>query len=105
MNSPLSIYKQVAKDFKITSDKNVPLVGQLNFAREQADQMKHIANRLLFDITTTRIHLEEAKDPASQSAYRNKAATFENDLRQTSDSLDKTLTLIKEFEAELGQEA
>lgn len=103
MPSPLFLYKQVAKDFKISDEKNVAPVARMNFAKEQADQMKHIANRLIFDIVTTRLHQEEAKDEASKAAYQQKAAQYENDLRQTSDSLDKTLALIKEFEVDLGQ--
>lgn len=105
MQSPLSIYNQVAEEFKITDEKNVAPIARLNFAREQADQMRHIANRLIFDITTTRLHAADVKDEQTKAAYAQKGSKYENDLRQTSDSLDKTLALVKEFEAELGQEA
>lgn len=105
MQSPLSIYRQVAEEFRITDEKNVAHVARLNFAREQADQMRHVANRLIFDVMTTRLHETEAKDEQTKAAYAQKGAMYENDLRQTSDSLDKVIALIKDFEAELGQEA
>lgn len=105
MTSPLAIYNQVAEEFKITDEMNVALVSRRNFAKEQAEQMQHIVNRLLFDISMTRIHGESAGDVATKAAYSQKAAQYENDLRQTRDSLEVALALAADFDKELNPEA
>lgn len=101
MKSPLKTYNDVAASFNITDDINVAPLVRRNFAQEQAYQMQQIVNRLLFDIATTRIHLDEAKDDATKAAYQQKGATYENDLRQTRDSLVIALKLADELSAEL----
>lgn len=101
MKSPLTIYNETAKEFGITADKNVNIRQKVAFAEEQAAQMRQIANRLLFDIATTKFHLEEAKDRATKNAYQQKANQYENDLSQTSDSLTVVLQLVEELNNEL----
>lgn len=98
MSTPLTTYKEVAKKFGITDEHNMSDVGKLAFAREQAQQMQHITNRLLFDITTTRVHLESAKDENTKAAYTQKANEYERDLRQSKSALDVALELVKELE-------
>ena len=101
MKSPLSVYKEVSKEFGVTDDKNVAQVGKLSFAREQAEQMKHIVNRLVYDIVTTRIHIEDAKDDTTKHALKSKCSQYENDLRQTVGALDVANKLVKELESEV----
>lgn len=96
--TPLAKYDELAKQFKITEDKNVPIEQRLMFAREQAVQMKQIANRLLFDLTASHMHLNAAKDDTTKAAYQAKINEYERDLRQTSGGLDPILTLIQELE-------
>ena len=104
MKSPLATYKQNATKFGITAEHNVEDVAKLTFAREQAQQMQHLINRLLFDLATTAIHLEDAKDENTKAAYRQKTSDYERDLRQTKSALDIALELVKELEDAVGSE-
>jgi len=102
--TPLSVYKDAASKHNITEELNAPLVAQLNFAREQAGQMKTIVHRLLQDITITQVRLASAKDENTISAYKTKVDEYERDLRQTRDGLIVTNDLVKDLEAELQEE-
>jgi hypothetical protein len=98
MASPLETYNKVATDLNISDDLNIPVVARLGFAREQASQMKQIVNRLVFDLTMTKLRQAEAKDEDTVAAYGNKVAEYERDLRQTRDGLISANTLVKELE-------
>lgn len=104
MPTPLEIYKSVAKEFGVTNDKNVLAEAKLSFAREQSIQMKQIVNRLIFDITQSKVLEDSAKDDNTRSAYEGKRRSYENDLRQTVASLSTTLELVKELEDEVAED-
>lgn len=103
MKSPLTTYKEQAKEFNITEDKQIPGVAKLNFARTQVQEQQQIINRLLVDLTMTLIQAESAKDDNTKSAYEGKATGYRNDLRQLTASLDIVSALVKELEKEVGQ--
>lgn len=103
MPTPLEIYKEVAKEFGAIGELNAAPVSQLAFAREQADQMQHIVNRLIFDVTQSKILEGNAKDDSTKSAYEGKRRQYENDLRQTVASLTNTIELVKELEKEVSE--
>lgn len=103
MASPLQTYKEVAKQFGATGELNAAPIAQLAFAREQADQMQHIVNRLVFDITQSKLHEANAKDENTASAYEGKRRQYEGDLRQTVASLKLTQELVKELEKEVTE--
>lgn len=104
MPTPLKIYKSVAKEFGVTDDKNVAPEARLGFAREQSIQMKQIVNRLVFDITQSKVLEDNAKDDNTRSAYEGKRRQYENDLRQTVASLSTTLELVKELQDEVAED-
>ncbi len=105
MKSPLKKYREVASKFGISAEYNLEVVGMLSFAREQAIQMQHIVNRLLFDITTSYLRMEDSKDDSTKAAYLKKANEYESDLRQTKAALDVALPFIKELEDLVEAEA
>lgn len=104
MKSPLATYKQIAKNYNITDDKNAPVAARLHFAREQQNQMQQIINRLLFDLATTTIRKDNAKDEETKTAYQDLISKYAKDLRQTRDGVEVTNELVKELEAELQPE-
>jgi len=95
----LERYNQIADKHKITEELNVPPVARLGFVREQANQMKQIVNRLVFDLTMTAVRMDEAKDEDTKAAYLNKVSEYERDLRQTRDGLVSANELVSELEA------
>lgn len=97
--SPLTIYKEAAKSFGLTEDQLVPDVAKLSFVRTQEAEQKTIINRLLVDLTMSRIHQAEAKDDATKSAYEGKARGYENDIRQLVASLNVAQQLVEELES------
>lgn len=106
MKSPLSLYNETAKQFGITDEKQVHLRQKQSFATTQVDEMKAVANRLLFDIASTKCHMDTAKDDNTKAAYEGKLRGYENDLRQMSASLDYALALDKELaEIKVDQES
>lgn len=105
MKSPLTVYKEVAKEFGITDEKNIPDVAKLGHAREQAQQQQMIINRLIMDIAVTRVALEAAKDEMTKGALRKKENEYTGDLRQLSASVETHIALTKELEDEVGKEA
>lgn len=108
MKSPLAIYVETAKQFNITADKQVHIRQKLAFAEAQVQEMQMVANRLLFDVVTTKLHLEDAKDDNTKAAYEGKLRGYENDLRQMSQNLDTALIIYKELNDEFkksGEEA
>lgn len=94
----LERYNQIADKHKITEELNVPAIARLGFAREQANQMKQIVNRLVFDLTMTNVRMDEAKDEDTKAAYLNKISEYERDLRQTRDGLVSANELVSELE-------
>lgn len=102
--TPLAKYEELAEQFNITGDKRVGTDAALVWVRAQSGEMKAIANRLLVDLTTSHMHLNSAKDDTTKAAYVSKINTYENDLRQTSLSLDAVLALESELEDKLEAE-
>lgn len=100
MSTALSVYKKILKEFEITDELNVQSINKLLYLREQRDQQRAVINRLLFDLATTRIHQQTAKDPTTSDAYRKKYDDYTSDLRQLTTSLKINLELIDELEAE-----
>ncbi len=104
MTSPVSQYDKVAKEFNVVGDKCVPTEVKLRFAREQATEQASICNRLIFDIVTTNIYLDAAKDDTTMAAYAQKLAGYQNDLRQMSASLGISLSFVDDYEDLLNTE-
>lgn len=104
MKSPLTVYKEVAKEFGVTADKNVEDVAKLTFARSQAQEQQHIINRLLFDIAMARIRMADAKDSTTIAAHQRKSNEFEADLRQLVVTVGLSLAMVKELEDAVGKE-
>lgn len=100
----LDLYNKIAKEQGITEDLNVSDIAKLSFVREQANQMKQIVNRLVFDLTMTQARLDEAKDENTIAAYKQKINQYEGDLRQTRDGLKSANELVKDLENALGNE-
>jgi hypothetical protein len=100
LKSPLAIFNETATQFSITPDKQVHIRQKLAFAEAQKQEMQAVANRLLFDIVTTKLALETAKDENTEAAYKNKLSQYENDLRQMSKSLDFAMAIEKELSDE-----
>jgi hypothetical protein len=100
MQSPLSIYKKVAKEFGVTSETDAPSVGKMSYMQDQVAQQKAILNRLLFDAATAIYHQNEAKDPTTKDAHRKKADDYRNDIRQILSALKLNLVLIDELRKE-----
>jgi hypothetical protein len=106
--SPLTIYNEVAKSFKITAEKQVHIRQKLAYAEAQVQEMQAVTNRLLFDVVTSKLHLETAKDDNTKAAYEGKLRGYENDLRQMSANLDYAILIHKELNEEFkksGEEA
>lgn len=99
--SPREKYNSIAKEMGVTEDKNVPAIAQLSFAREQANQMKLLVNRFLFDITIAKTKVEKSKDRDTKSAAENKVREYEAQLAQTLDGLTVANELVKELEKEV----
>lgn len=100
MKSPIAVYKQVIKEVGVEDSENVSPVGKLTYIQEQVGQQKAILNRLLFDLTTSTLHQDEAKDDMTKDAHRKKADDYKNDIRQIHSSLKINLTLIEELRKE-----
>lgn len=92
-------YNKEAEEFGITEELNVKPLKQLAFAREQSEQMKQIVNRLLFDLTMTKVRMAGTKDEDSKAAYNAKVTEYSQQLRQTRDGLKTALQLVKELES------
>ncbi len=97
---PLAKYKEVVKEFGIPDEHNVSPVGKMTYIQEQVGQQKAILNRLLFDLTVSEVHKEQAKDKMSQDAHRKKADEYRNDLYQIHAALKINIQLIDELRAE-----
>ena len=97
----LSIYDSNVKKYGVKENMNVPRVAMLTFAREQQQQMQHIVNRYLFDLTVSEINENNAKDDNTKEAYRQKAAEYAATVKQTVKSLEIVNELVKELEDEL----
>jgi hypothetical protein len=107
LTSPLAIYNETAEQFGITAAKQVNIRQKLAFAEAQAQEQMAIINRLLFDITTTKMQMEGASEDM-QAAHQNKLNSYENDLRQLSRALDSALAIKGELDKEFkksGEEA
>ena len=102
--SPLAKYKDLAASFNITSDKSLPTDVQLVYAREQVVQITQIINRLLFDLTTTNLLMDSAKDDATISSYQSKINQYGAELRQHSHALDIMIPHLKELENAVASE-
>jgi outer membrane murein-binding lipoprotein Lpp len=100
LSSPLQYYNETAKQFGITDKKQIHIRQKLAFASEQVQQMQAVANRLLFDIASTKCHLETAKDDNSRAAYEGKLREYERDLRQMAASLDYAIQIEDELNVE-----
>lgn len=100
----LERYNKIAERLGITDDLNVSPIARLGFAREQANQMKMICNRLVFDLTMTNVRMDEAKDEDTKAAYLNKISEYERDLRQTRDGLKSANELVKELEKVVSED-
>lgn len=96
-------YNNIAEEFGITEDLTVKPVAKLRFAREQAEQMKIIVNRFLFDITMTQSRMEQAQDEDSKAAFEGKLREYGQQLRQTRDGLKVALELVKELESVVSE--
>lgn len=96
--SPLEIYKETAKKFGVTEEMQVPDIAKLTFVRAQVQEQQAIINRLLVDLTISYIHLDNAKDQQTTTAYRNKASSYESDLFQMVATLNVDLQLLSELE-------
>jgi hypothetical protein len=108
LSTPLEIYNETAEKFGITAKKQVHIRQKLAFAEAQVQEMQAVANRLLFDVVTTKIHLATAKDENTKSAYEGKLRGYENDLRQMSANLDSAIAIHEELSKEFkksGEEA
>lgn len=103
MKSPLAIYNDTAKKFKITSDKQLHVRQKTAYVTEQVQAMQAVANRLICDIVATTMALDDAKDDSTKAAIQNKLASYENDLRQTSMGMDHYIKLQEELSAEIGK--
>ena len=97
MATPLELYKEVAKDFKITGDKQQHERLKQAFVTAQVQEQKAVVNRLIIDTAMARFELSQAKEDATKAAYQKKVAQFEDDLRQLSKTLDFFLQLEKEL--------
>jgi len=98
MSTPLELYKEVAKEFKVIGAKLQHDRLKQAFVSSQVNEQKAIINRLIVDTAMSRHELSGAKDDATKAAYQKKVAGFEDDLRQ----LSKTLDFLMELEKELG---
>jgi hypothetical protein len=108
LKTPLQHYNETAEQFGIGPEKQVHLRQKQAFATTQVQEMQAVANRLLFDVATTKCHMETAKDDNTKAAYDGKLRGYENDLRQISASLDYALEIAKELDQEVeksGEEA
>ena len=97
---PLEEYKKIVKEFGIEDEQNVSPVGKMTYIQEQVGQQKAILNRLLFDLTISKVHQQEAKDQMSRDAHRKKADEYRNDLYQIHAALKINLQLIDELREE-----
>lgn len=104
MSDALKIYEEIAKENKISDEHNAGLAQRLGFAREQANQMKAIVNRLLFDLTATQIRKEKAKDDDTAAALEQKCNEYRRDLRQTRDAVEIANDLVRSLEDVLDKE-
>lgn len=100
MKTPLEYYKEVAKEFGIVDDYNVPPVAKLSWAQEQVVQQRQIINRLLTDAATASAQKDTAKDPDTVTAYRKKIDGYKDDLRQLVAGVKINLQLIEELRKE-----
>jgi len=98
MASPLELYKEVAEEFKVGTDKQLHDRQKQAFVESQVGEQKAVVNRLLVDTAMARHELAGAKDDATKAAYGKKVAQFEDDLRQ----FTKTLSFFQELAEELG---
>lgn len=99
-SSPLQTYKAIATEFGIGADQSVHPRQKLAFFSEQVNQQKAIANRLLGDLAHARLDIDTAQDAMTKAAYRQRAAKYEDDLRQIVQALNFSLQMEKELSAE-----
>lgn len=105
MKSSLDLVKEVGKDFNITKEKQLHARQQMAFVTSQAQEQRGIIFRLLYDSARARRNVEEAKDDTTRSAHVANLSKYEDDLRQLSKTLDFTIELEKQLQAETGLEA
>lgn len=98
--SPLSVYKEVVKEFEVEDSQNVSPTGKMTYVQEQLAQQKAVINRLLFDIATARFHMAEATDPQVKDAHRKKSDDFVGDLRSLLGAAKVNIKLIEELRKE-----
>lgn len=103
MQSPLAIYNETAEQFRITDDKQLHVRQKLAFINEQVQSMQAVSHRLLCDIVTTKLALDEAKDDNTKAAISGKLSQYENDLRQTSTGMEYYIALQTELNEEFKQ--
>ena len=96
----IETYKAILREFGVTDEDTVSPVGKMTYVQEQVGQQRAIINRLLFDMTTSKIHMEAAKDDISKDAHRKKFADYLNDLRQLLVSVRINLQLVDELREE-----
>lgn len=98
MPKPIEVYNDLLKEFEITDRVSVHPENKLLYLRSQRDEQKAIINRLLFDMATSQIHQNEAKDPTTKDAHRKKYDDYKADVRQLLRSLNITLDLLEALE-------
>lgn len=103
--SPIEAYKQKAKEFNITEEKQVHPRQKLAFVESQAQEQMAIINRLLFDCALASTNWSSAKDDISKAAHAKRLNEFESDLRQLTVTLDFYLKAAKELRSELPKDA
>lgn len=100
MKSPIEIYKDVLKEFEIEGKLDVHPRQKGAYLEEQIQQQQQILNRLFFDITVATNAQNEAKDPLSKDAHRQKVEKFRNDVWQILEGLKVNLKLVEEVRNE-----
>lgn len=99
----LEEYMKIAEEFNITEELNASPIQQLGFAREQANQMKLITNRVLAEIMDLRLRRGKVKDEESKAAYTKSISEKESELRQHRDRLVNFVQLVKELESVVSE--
>lgn len=100
MPTPISFYKDTVKEFEVDDSFTVSPVGKLTYLQEQVQQQRAIINRLLFDITISKIQAQNSKDDTTKNAHEAKGNQYKADLRQLIASVKINLQLIDELGTE-----
>lgn len=96
--SPLSEYKNLAKELKITESLELPNEFKSSFISEQIDQLKSIIWRNAVDSVSTKLASETVSDPD----VRNKHLEKVNEYRATIRQMVARLNVLIELRDELG---